>query len=98
MRAEKAGLVLKAERLRAFAESRAANFALVGTGYPDLESDQRSILTVQQQAHIERRAVLDALLPPAGAGDMGLVAVLEEDVVGVDGHVEGPFRTELDSV
>ncbi len=58
MRAQRAGLLLKAERLHAFAEERAPDFSFVGSDHAGLAEGQRSILEVQEKARANRRAVV----------------------------------------
>ena len=58
MRARRAGLLLKAERLRAFAEQRQPDFLTVEPAYAALADDQRAIYQVQEESRRNRRAVL----------------------------------------
>jgi len=58
MRARQAGLLLKAERLRAFGAGRKPNFDIVGKEFAHLIEDQRSIYEVQVSGRENRRQVL----------------------------------------
>jgi HlyD family secretion protein/adhesin transport system membrane fusion protein len=57
LRAREAALSLQAERLAAFGEAREADFS-VGKDYPDLVSDQASILASQRKARDSKEQVL----------------------------------------
>ena len=59
LRAREAALALRAERLRAFVTDRAPDFS-VGDGFPELVSDQKSILELQQEARSSQRLVLQS--------------------------------------
>ena len=59
MRTRRAGLLLRAERVRAFVEDRAPDFS-DGAGYPELVADQRAILETQVAAMESQAAVLNA--------------------------------------
>lgn len=59
MRARLAGLVLQAERLRAFAEEREADFSIAGPDYADQAADQRAIFDIQTASRNSQRAVLE---------------------------------------
>ncbi|MCB2099573.1 MAG: HlyD family type I secretion periplasmic adaptor subunit [Rhodobacterales bacterium] len=58
MKAKQAGLMLKAERLRAFASDREPDFSVAGLEYRDLAEDQRSIYEVQVSGRDNRAQVL----------------------------------------
>ena len=57
--ANRAGLLLKAERLRAFADGRAPDFSFIEPKYAGLAADQLAIFEVQENARVNRQAVLD---------------------------------------
>ena len=59
LRANRAGLLLKAERLRAFSEGRTPDFSFVDSKYTGLAADQLAIFEVQESARVDREAVLD---------------------------------------
>ena len=68
MRARLVGLVLQAERLRAFAEERDADFALVGPEYADQAADQRAIFEIQSASRNSQRAVLESQIQQRQSG------------------------------
>lgn len=57
-RAREATLLIKSERLRAFAEERQPDFSFIGTGYERLISDNMSIFNSQLQSRDSSRAVI----------------------------------------
>jgi HlyD family secretion protein/adhesin transport system membrane fusion protein len=57
-RAREAALLLRAERLRAFAEERQPDMSFIGPGYERLVADNMSIYKTQAQARDTSRAVL----------------------------------------
>ena len=57
LRAREAALALKAERLRAFVQADKPDFT-IGQAYPDLVTDQRTILALQEQARRSQQDVL----------------------------------------
>ena len=59
MRAREAGLLLQAERLRAFAAERGADFSMVGNGYQSLVADQMTILETQRRSAATQQAVIE---------------------------------------
>jgi HlyD family secretion protein/adhesin transport system membrane fusion protein len=56
-RAREAALLLKAERLRAFAEGREPDFSFIGPGFERLVADNKAIYHTQQQSAETSRAV-----------------------------------------
>ena len=58
MQARRAGLLLKAERLRAFGTGREPDFSIVGKEYANLIDDQETIYNVQTGSQASRREVL----------------------------------------
>lgn len=62
IRARRAGLVLKSERLRAIASGREPNFSGVDGSYKALIDDQHALYAGQMAAREGRRAVLDSQL------------------------------------
>ncbi len=54
----RAGLLLKAERLRAFGEKREPDFSFVGEEYASLVRDQQTIFEIQEDTKRNRRNVL----------------------------------------
>jgi len=58
MRARQAGLMLQAERLRAFAEEREPDFSFAGPESADQAEDQRAIFDIQAASRNSQRAVL----------------------------------------
>jgi len=56
-RAREAALLLKAERLRAFAEGRQPDFSFIGPGYERLVADNKAIYQTQVQSGDTTRAV-----------------------------------------
>lgn len=58
MQARRAGLLLKAERLRAFGTGREPDFSIVGEEYANLVEDQETIYRVQTSSQASRREVL----------------------------------------
>lgn len=59
-RAREAALLIKAERLRAFAEGRKPDFSTIGPGYARLIRDNEAIYQTQVQAQETERAVLQS--------------------------------------
>ena len=59
-RAREAALLIKAERLRAFAEGRKPDFSTIGPGYERLIRDNQAIYQTQIQAEATERAVLQS--------------------------------------
>jgi len=59
-RAREAALLIKAERLRAFAEGRKPDFSAIGPGYERLIRDNQAIYQTQVQAEATERAVLQS--------------------------------------
>jgi len=59
-RARQAGLLLKAERLRAFVENRDPNFSVAGPGWDALVADQTQIWHAQVGARNSGRSIADA--------------------------------------
>lgn len=57
-KARRAGLMLKAERLRAFGEKRSPDFSFVGGEFASLVRDQQTIFEVQEDTRRNRRDVL----------------------------------------
>ncbi|MGE5504340.1 MAG: HlyD family type I secretion periplasmic adaptor subunit [Actinomycetota bacterium] len=57
-RAREATLLIRAERLRAFAEERQPDFSAIGQGYERLVSDNMAIFSTQAQARTTARAVI----------------------------------------
>ena len=58
MQARRAGLLLKAERLRAFGTGREPDFSIVGQEFATLIEDQETIYNVQTSSQESRREVL----------------------------------------
>ena len=89
LRAREAALALRAERLRAFAQRREADFSVAG-GYADLAADQQSILEMQVEARdsqhkvlrarIDRQEALTAALVKQQKSLERQVAILEEEL------------------
>ena len=61
--ARQAALSLRAERLRAFAEERAANFSAYESSYPNLVADQRYILTLANESAESRSSPSSSRTP-----------------------------------
>jgi len=59
-RARETALLLKAERLRAFAEGRKPNFSFIGGGYERLVADNQAIFQTEADASTTARAVISA--------------------------------------
>ncbi len=58
MLTHRAGLRLKAERLRAFAEERTPDFSFIEPEYAGMAEDQLAVFQIQDKARASRRAVL----------------------------------------
>ena len=58
MQTQRAGLRLKAERLRAFSDERQPDFTFIEPEYAGLAADQTAIFRIQDKARSNRRAVL----------------------------------------
>ncbi len=59
MLTQRAGLRLKAERLRAFSDEREPDFSFIEPEYAGLAADQLAIFRIQDKARTNRRAVLN---------------------------------------
>lgn len=59
MLTHRAGLRLKAERLRAFSDEREPDFSFIEPEYAGLADDQLAIFRIQEKARTNRRAVLN---------------------------------------
>lgn len=60
MRAREATLLLRSERLRAFADGREPDFTIVAAGFEHLAIDQLAIMKAQDLARLSARAVIEA--------------------------------------
>ncbi len=61
-RAREAALLIKAERLRAFAEGRTLDYSAIGSGYDRLVADNTAIYQTQVQSSASARAVVQSQL------------------------------------
>ncbi len=67
MQTQRAGLRLKAERLRAFSDERQPDFTFIEPEYAGLAADQLAIFRIQDKARSNRRAVLNDQIHTAEA-------------------------------
>lgn len=67
MQTQRAGLRLKAERLRAFSDERQPDFSFIEPEYAGLAADQLAIFRIQDKARSNRRAVLNDQIHQAEA-------------------------------
>ena len=88
-RARETALLLKAERLRAFAEGRQPNFSFIGPGYERLVADNQAIYLTQADASNTARAVIGAQIEQKKSD----LALLEEQQHGLQEQIDALNET-----